>query len=138
MMDGADHIKICSSGGVKSATDGLMTEQFRVDEIKAISDTVRMMVGFYPKRTVDAQGGTRVTAHCFTSQGARNAIEGGVTCIEHGALIDEPTFKLMAEKGIHFGASRAFPECELMAVPTLLIQVRSCSIEQGTWLTSRM
>ncbi len=35
------------------------------------------------------QGGTRVTAHCFTSQGARNAIEGGVTCIEHGALIDD-------------------------------------------------
>ena len=55
------------------------------------------------------QGGTRVTAHCFTSQGARNAIEGGVTCIEHGALIDQDTFKLMGDKGIHF-------------VPTLLIQ----------------
>lgn len=45
MMDGADHIKICSSGGVASATDRLETEQFRVDEIKAICDTVRMMGG---------------------------------------------------------------------------------------------
>ena len=45
MMDGADHIKICSSGGVASATDRLETEQFRPDEIKAICDTVRMMGG---------------------------------------------------------------------------------------------
>ena len=44
MMDGADHIKITSSGGVLSQTDRLESEQFRVDEIKAISDTVRMMV----------------------------------------------------------------------------------------------
>ena len=40
-------------------------------------------------------------AHCFTSQGARNAIEGGIGGIEHGNLIDVPTLKLMAEKGVH-------------------------------------
>jgi len=45
MMSGADHIKICSSGGVASLTDKLETEQFTVPEIKAICDTVRMMVG---------------------------------------------------------------------------------------------
>ena len=28
------------------------------------------------------------------------AIDAGVQCIEHGQLIDEPTAKLMAEKGI--------------------------------------
>lgn len=43
-MAGADHIKICSSGGVASLTDKLETEQFTVPEIKAICDTVRMMV----------------------------------------------------------------------------------------------
>ncbi len=44
MMSGADHIKICSSGGVASLTDKVETEQFTVPEIKAICDTVRMMV----------------------------------------------------------------------------------------------
>jgi imidazolonepropionase-like amidohydrolase len=44
MMAGADHIKICSSGGVASLTDKLESSQFTVPEIKAICDTVRMMV----------------------------------------------------------------------------------------------
>jgi imidazolonepropionase-like amidohydrolase len=30
----------------------------------------------------------------------RQAIEAGVKCIDHGQLLDEPTAKLMAEKGI--------------------------------------
>jgi imidazolonepropionase-like amidohydrolase len=47
MMSGADHIKICSSGGVASATDKLESSQFTVPEIKAICDTVRMMVSLY-------------------------------------------------------------------------------------------
>jgi len=42
-----------------------------------------------------------VTSHCFTSEGARNAMEGGVGCIEHGSLIDEDTLRLMAKKGVH-------------------------------------
>ncbi|WWD17726.1 hypothetical protein CI109_102167 [Kwoniella shandongensis] len=94
MMAGADHIKICSSGGVASLTDKLDSEQFTVPEIKAICDTVRMMV----------------TAHCFTSQGARNAIEGGIGGIEHGHLIDDDeVLKLMAKKGVHL-------------TPTLIVQ----------------
>lgn len=44
MQSGADHIKICSSGGVASETDKLESSQFTVPEIKAICDTVRMMV----------------------------------------------------------------------------------------------
>ena len=48
------------------------------------------------------QGGTLVTAHCFTTAGARNAIEGGIGGIEHGNLIDEDTLRLMAKKGVHF------------------------------------
>ncbi|ORY25064.1 amidohydrolase [Naematelia encephala] len=97
MMAGADHIKICSSGGVLSPTDKVDSDQFTVPEIKAICDTVRSM------------GGTLVTAHCNTTQGARNAIEAGVMGIEHGSLIDEPTLKLMAEKGVHL-------------TPTLIVQ----------------
>ena len=42
-----------------------------------------------------------VTTHCFTSEAARTAIEGGVGGIEHGNLLDGDTLKLMAAKGIH-------------------------------------
>ena len=48
------------------------------------------------------QGGTLVTSHCNTDRGARNAIEGGIGGIEHGALLQEDTLRLMAKKGVHF------------------------------------
>jgi imidazolonepropionase-like amidohydrolase len=44
MMSGADHVKICTSGGVLSPTDKLTGSQFTVPEIRAVCDTVRMMV----------------------------------------------------------------------------------------------
>ena len=47
MMSGADHVKICTSGGVLSPTDKLTGSQFTVPEIKAVCDTVRMMVCRY-------------------------------------------------------------------------------------------
>lgn len=55
------------------------------------------------------QGGTLVTSHCNTDDGARNAIEGGVGGIEHGGLLSDDTLRLMAKKGIHY-------------TPTLIIQ----------------
>jgi imidazolonepropionase-like amidohydrolase len=47
------------------------------------------------------QGGcsTYVTAHAYYPDAIRMAVENGVSCIEHGNLIDAPTAKLMAEKG---------------------------------------
>ena len=42
----ADHIKICSSGGVLSPYDKLDSAQFTVPEIRAICDTVEMMVSW--------------------------------------------------------------------------------------------
>ena len=44
--------------------------------------------------------GTYVTVHAYTPRSIRQAIAAGVKCIEHGQLIDEPTVKLMADKGI--------------------------------------
>jgi imidazolonepropionase-like amidohydrolase len=44
MMSGVDHVKICTSGGVLSPTDKLTGSQFTIPEIKAVCDTVRMMV----------------------------------------------------------------------------------------------
>ena len=44
--------------------------------------------------------GTYVTVHAYTPRSIRQAVAAGVKCIEHGHLIDEPTAKLLADKGI--------------------------------------
>ncbi|RSH93547.1 hypothetical protein EHS25_007905 [Saitozyma podzolica] len=116
MMAGADHIKICSSGGVASLTDKLESSQFTVPEIKAICDTVRMM------------GGTLVTSHCFTSEGARNAIEAGIGGIEHGNLIDEDTLRLMAKKGVHLTPTLIV--CDLLSRPPYNVIIPPSSREK--------
>lgn len=48
MMAGADHVKICTSGGVLSPTDKLDSSQFTVPEIRAVCDTVKMMASLEP------------------------------------------------------------------------------------------
>jgi len=65
--------------------------------------------------------GTYVTAHAYTPAAIRNAIENGVSGIEHGNLIDEPTAKLMAEKGVFL-------------TPTLITYKTMASKEFGPFL----
>ncbi|KAM6524614.1 hypothetical protein FALCPG4_010223 [Fusarium falciforme] len=83
---GADFIKIMGSGGVVSPTDRLEGKQFSPEEIRAVV-------------LAASNHGTYVTCHAYSPDSIRIAIENGVKGIEHGNLIDEPTAKLMAEKG---------------------------------------
>ena len=86
LRQGADFIKIMVSGGVVSPTDKLTALQYTPEEIRA-----------FTKVASDAD--TYVTAHAYTPAAIQNAVSNGVMGIEHGNLIDEPTAKLMAEKG---------------------------------------
>ena len=56
------------------------------------------------RRCVEAaeNWGTYVTVHAYTPRAVRQAIEAGVTCIDHGHLLDDDTAKLMADKGIYW------------------------------------
>lgn len=87
LLQGASQIKVIAGGGVSSPYGPLDTVQLSVDEIRA---------------TVDAANswGTYVTAHAYTPDAMRNAIEGGVKVIDHGQLADEEVVKMMAEKDI--------------------------------------
>ncbi|MDN5000136.1 amidohydrolase family protein [Bradyrhizobium sp. GCM10027634] len=85
---GADQIKIMASGGVASPTDPVGAFGYSEDEIRAIVD--------------EAQGRqTYVLAHAYTAAAIARAVRCGVRTIEHGNLIDEPTARLMAEKGAY-------------------------------------
>jgi len=84
---GASQIKVMAGGGAASAYDPLDVTQYTLDEMKA---------------AVEAAGdwGTYVTVHAYTPKAVRRAVDAGVKCIEHGQLLDEPTIKLLAAKGI--------------------------------------
>jgi imidazolonepropionase-like amidohydrolase len=83
---GATQIKVMAGGGVGSPRTPLDLLAFRPDELRAAVDAAR-------------DRGTYVAAHIYTSEGIRRALEAGVMSIEHGHLIDEPTMRLLAEKG---------------------------------------
>jgi imidazolonepropionase-like amidohydrolase len=84
---GASQIKLMAGGGVASNFDPLDVTQYTVPELRAAVEAAE-------------NWGTYVTVHAYTPRAVRQAIEAGVKCIDHGQLLDEPTVKLMAEKGI--------------------------------------
>jgi imidazolonepropionase-like amidohydrolase len=84
---GASQIKVMAGGGAASAYDPLDVAQYTLDEMKAAVEAAD-------------DWGTYVTVHAYTPKAVRRAIEAGVKCIEHGQLLDEPTMKLLGEKGI--------------------------------------
>jgi imidazolonepropionase-like amidohydrolase len=84
---GSDFLKIMGSGGVISPTDAIEDVQFTPDEIRAIT-------------SVANAAGKYATSHAYTPKAILNAINNGVMGIEHGNLLDAPTAKIMAEKGV--------------------------------------
>lgn len=83
---GADFIKIMGSGGVSSPTDRIDHLQFTGSEIRAMAECAE-------------NAGTYITAHAYTAKAIRHCVENGARGIEHGNFIDQPTARVMAEKG---------------------------------------
>jgi imidazolonepropionase-like amidohydrolase len=87
LRQGASQIKLMAGGGVASPYNPLESTQFTEPEIRAAVEAAD-------------NWGTYVAVHAYTARAIRQAIAAGVKCIEHGHLIDEPTARLLAEKGI--------------------------------------
>lgn len=87
LRTGAHAIKVMTSGGVFSLTDPVRVPQYSAEELRAASDEA-------------ARRGSYVTAHSYSSESVMHSIENGVTCIEHGNLIDSPTAQAMAERNV--------------------------------------
>jgi imidazolonepropionase-like amidohydrolase len=96
LMLGASQIKLTAGGGVASPHSPLDTSTFTEAELRAAVEAAE-------------NWGTYVTVHAYTSTSIQRAIAAGVKCIEHGHLMDEPTAKLIAEKGIWL-STQAFPD----------------------------
>jgi imidazolonepropionase-like amidohydrolase len=83
---GANWIKLCTSGGVLSASDDPDAAQLTVDEIA---------VAVYEAAAV----GKRCMAHAMSTRGIKNALQAGVLTIEHGCFLDEEAIAMMKHKG---------------------------------------
>ena len=87
LRHGASQLKLMAGGGVNSPLNPIESTQFTEPEIRAAVEAAE-------------NWGTYVTVHAYMPRAIRQAVAAGVKCIEHGHLIDDPTAKLLADKGI--------------------------------------
>ena len=87
LRKGADFLKIMVGGGVSSPSDPLEMLQFTAEEIRAITTTAGQM-------------GKYVTAHAYSVDAIRHAVNNGVKGIEHATFIDRETAQLCKEKKV--------------------------------------
>ncbi len=92
MRQGADQVKIMMSGGVASPYDPLDSLQFSDSEIAAAVEEAHAF-------------GRYVCAHAYTPEAIQRAAKHGIRTIEHGNLIDAPSAKAMADKGMFLVAN---------------------------------
>jgi imidazolonepropionase-like amidohydrolase len=87
--EGADFIKICTTGGVMSQKDKPENTQFTVEEIRAIVEEASHVNSY-------------VASHAQGTEGINNALKAGVKTIEHAIYPDEETVRLGKEKDAVF------------------------------------
>ena len=124
LMLGASQIKLTAGGGVASPHSPLDVSTFTEPELRAAVEAAE-------------NWGTYVTVHAYTPAAIQRAIAAGVRCIEHGHLMDEPTAKLMAERGIWLSI-QPFPDEMADVFPARLASVeprRGGSRRHGAGLT---
>jgi imidazolonepropionase-like amidohydrolase len=86
---GATQIKLAAGGGVSSLYDHLDVAEYTYEEMKAAVDVAKTW-------------NTYVAVHVFTDDAVQTALRAGVVSIEHGNLLHDETFEMMAEKGAWF------------------------------------
>jgi imidazolonepropionase-like amidohydrolase len=84
---GATQLKAFVSGGVVSTTDRLEDTQLTVDELRAAVDEARAR-------------DTYVSGHAHNVRSIRNGIKAGLTCFEHGTMLDEACASEMAQSQV--------------------------------------
>ena len=87
--NGADLIKIASTGGVLSTAKDGSAPQYSEEEIKAIVQTAKDL-------------GMNVACHAHGAEGMKRAIHAGVISIEHGTLMDDEVVALMKQYGTFY------------------------------------
>jgi len=89
LRQGADFIKVCTTGGVLSMRDPPENTQFTLEEIRAIVEEAR-------------HARTFVTSHSEGREGIGNSVLGGVKTIDHAWYPDKESIEMAVEKDVIF------------------------------------
>ena len=104
LRQGASQIKLAAGGGVSSTYDPYDVAEFTYEELKAAVDVAKTW-------------NTYVMVHVFTDVGAQTALKAGVMSIEHGNLMTDETYKMMAEKGAWLSMQPIFNDEDAIPFP---------------------
>ena len=83
--DGANVIKLFATASIRDGGAQTMTDE----QVAAICGEAKAV-------------GLRSVVHAHASGGARAAVKGGCTAIEHGAFLDNDTLDMMTKAGVYF------------------------------------
>jgi imidazolonepropionase-like amidohydrolase len=119
LRPGASQIKLMAGGGVASPYNPIESTQYTEAELRAAVEAAE-------------NWGTYVTVHAYTPRAIRQAIAAGVKCIEHGHLIDEPTAKLMADKGIWWSLQPLLDDEDQSPLTNPVSQAKALQVYAGT------
>ena len=86
LREGADMLKIFTTGGIMSEKDKPTACQYSMDEIRAFVEEAR-------------NAGVRSGTHAQGTQGIKNAVLAGVDNVDHGIYLDDEAIALMVERG---------------------------------------
>jgi imidazolonepropionase-like amidohydrolase len=96
--DGADHIKVLSSGAVLTHGSNPKSEEFTLEELQAAVEEA-------------SHFGLRVEAHAHSAEGIKNAIRAGVASVEHATMIDDEGIRLAKQRGTYLDMDIYDEEC---------------------------
>jgi imidazolonepropionase-like amidohydrolase len=96
--NGADHIKVLSTGAVLTHGSSPNSTEFTLEELQAAVDEAHNF-------------GLRVAAHAHNAQGIKNAIRAGVASVEHATLIDDEGIALAKQHGTYLDMDVYDEEC---------------------------
>lgn len=86
IREGADVIKVATSGGVLSPLSDPKRAQLRPAELDVLVEEA-------------TAAGRFVMAHAQATDGIKNAVRAGIRSIEHGIYLDDEAIEMMLEKG---------------------------------------
>lgn len=98
LKQGADHIKLCITGGIAGEHEQIRDSQATYAEIEAAAEAAH-------------NAGKKITAHAGSPVAIGQGIKAGLDCIEHGYFLDDPTIELMVERGTYLVPTLSVSRC---------------------------
>jgi imidazolonepropionase-like amidohydrolase len=95
---GADHIKLCITGGIAGEHEQIRDSQATYAEMEAACEAAH-------------NAGKRVTAHAGSPKAISLGIEAGLDCIEHGYFLDDDTVEMMVKHGTYLVPTLSVSRC---------------------------